>query len=802
MLELEGFEDRAGPWRNTQLVSKPIHTGKRALRWDVAAHPILDSPRFIADWRSFDEFRFWAYLQEPVEFKIPLVFPSEGGYYIIDWQLDWQGWKEHRIKLNECPKAHRPAGWHDIRSFGFRPQGYGQGPVPAGLTLVFDDFALHSPRDLPETSLDAWLAKERQQRIKQLKARGNPYYCAILDGLKDVKPEPGLPAQLKSPWEFAGIASRAMTMAWAASWDNSSRKGDADLIAHAAALVDFCLGQQKDGSWFYSRKWGTGDPNSDRFALGPLMDAVWWLRRLPGTEPNWKRWETPLRELVEFQYTHWGRYKEMGFTNNVAWGSSAGVYPNQDVFHLYEMAVAHEFWGEKKYLDEARETLGALEAHLRPDGGLNYIGPETEIPCYHDLNVVWIARYYRLTGDERARNLLANTVNYYPLAYSNEGRPEYYTDCWWKHYWSDGAACGPEIIAGITGDPHSKWLADRLLERRGTGSAYHAIYAGMFYRDDIEPRALPDNWLKLDRNIGGPRGRYGSWYFAGVPGGGARDTFVGAMICEPDCPEPLNGAFLAANIEVELGGETKREGPLYISGHDDVTSVVIDGDAAALGTRYSPRKPYINGVHGRKVAPTPWQATQVWLLARHGLVGLVELAATEEQTVSCIRGQLRFGPHQSLTRDESGIFRCGAMTMRLLEHGFAAVDSGPARPGYARKSTPHSAVVLRTPADSYTAKPGEALGYAAVIAPDGASVTDFKRVGSPSLWAFEVSLDGKMFVVAFNPGETPLDIEIPWHPAVRKGTLGPAAIRKTVTVRPRSVVLLRRPGSPKSSRAD
>lgn len=66
LLELEGFEDRAGPWRNTQLVSKPIHTGKRALRWDVAAHPILDSPRFIADWQSFDEFRFWAYLREPV----------------------------------------------------------------------------------------------------------------------------------------------------------------------------------------------------------------------------------------------------------------------------------------------------------------------------------------------------------------------------------------------------------------------------------------------------------------------------------------------------------------------------------------------------------------------------------------------------------------------------------------------------------------------------------------------------------------------------------------------------------------
>ena len=762
-LMLYDAESKARPWRNTQIVSEPVHSGERALKWDVAAHPILDSPRFIADWTKFDEFRFWAYLPEPVEFKVPLVFPSEGGYYIIDWKLDWKGWKEHRIKLADCRKAHQPAGWHDIRSFGFRPQGYGQGPVPEGLTLVLDDFALHSPEDLPETNLQAWIARERRERMIQLKARGNPYYLSVLDSLENAKPEPSLPKEMKSPWEFAGITSRAMSMAWAASWDESPRKGDATLIAHACGLIDFCLEQQKDGSWFYSRKWGTGDPNSDRFALGPLMDAVWWLRRLPDMDENWERWKAPLKELIEFQYTRWGKYEEMGFDNNVAWGSSAGVYPNQDVFHLYEMAVAHEFWGDEKYLEEAHETLRALEAHLRPDGGLNYIGPETEIPCYHDLNIVWIARYYKLTGDERARKLLANTVNYYPLTYSNEGRPEYYTDCWWKHYWSDGAAPGPEIIAGITGDPHNKWLADRLLERRGTGSTYHAIYAGMFYRDDIEPEPLPDNYIKLDRNIGGPRGRYGSWYFAGVPGGGARDTFVGAMICTPDGAQPLNGAFLAANIEVSLGAKGNRTGThLYTSGSDDITDVAITDDAAALGARYSLRKAYINGRHNPDVPPTPWQATQVWLFTAHGLVGLVELEATEEQTAPYIGGELRFGPDQPLTQDDAGVFHCGPIAMQLLEHNFATVEFGPARPGYARKSTTHSAVILRTPGEEFTTKPGEPLHYAALIAPDGApEVTGFKRLEVEGIRGFEASIAGNRFVVTFNPGDGTVELKRP-----------------------------------------
>jgi hypothetical protein len=782
---LADFEGAVSPWRSTELVAEPVHGGQRALRWDVAASSNIDSPRLLADWTRFDELRFWAYLPQPVDFKIPLIFASEGGYYITDWQLDWSGWKEHRITLADCGKAHEPAGWDQIGHFGFRGQGYGQPEVPAGLTLVFDDFALHSPDDLPETDLEALLARERREKMNKLKERGNPYYLSVLDSLENARPEPSLPDELTSAWQFAGFASNALATAWAAAWEESPRKGDATLIAHASALIDFCLSQQEDGSWFYSRKWESGDPNSDRFALGPLMDAIYWLRQLPQGEEAWKRWEAPLKELVEFQYEHWGQ------RSGHAWSGSAFEYPNQDVFHLYEMALAHGFWGDGKYQESAQKTLDGLEAHLLPDGGLNYIGPETESPCYHDLNVLWLARYYNLTGDERARELLVRTTPYYPLTYSNEGRPEYYTDCWWKHYWSDGAACGPEIIAGITGDPQNKWLADRLLERVGPGAQSQAIYAGMFYRDDVEPQPLPDNYVKLDRNISGPRGRFGSWYFAATPGGGARDTFVGAMVCEPDRADPLNGAFLAANIEVALGGEGARDRThLYISGPDDSTDTLIADDVAAIGARYSPRKPYINSVVGREVPPTPWQATQVWLLTRHGLVGLVEIEATEEQTVPYIGGELRFGPSAPLTYDEAAVlFRCGAITCRLLEGNFATVEMMAARPGYAQKATNHSAVILRTPGDSYTARPGEPLRYAAVVAPEGtAEVGAFERLELDGAWGFSVAIGGEGLRVLFNPSDEAVTVRLP--------TSGGADAegRAQVDLQPRSVRLLRANG--------
>ncbi|MBM3497078.1 MAG: hypothetical protein FJX74_00250 [Armatimonadetes bacterium] len=795
LLVIDDCEGKVGPWRGTEIVSEPVHGGGGALRWEVARQPTLDSPQFLGDWTAFDELRFWAHLDRPYDFSIPLVFPTDGGYWITDWKLDWTGWKEQRFRLADCRKAYEPEGWERISSLGFRAQGYGQGPVPEGLVIVFDDVALHAPGELPETSLEAWLARERRERVSRLKAQGNPYYLSVLDSLRNAKADPGLPQEVTSSWQFSGLASQALASAWAAAWEESPRKGDATLIARASALIDFCLSRQVDGSWFYSQKWESGDPNSDRFALGPLMDAIWWLRQLPTGEAQWPEWEAPLRALVDFQYENWGKRA------NHAWGQSATQYPNQDVFHLYEMALADRWWGDAQYRQSLEETLAGLEAHLLPEGGLNYIGPETEIPCYHDLNVLWIARYYALSDDPRARSLLERTAPYYPSVSSNEGRPEYYTDCWWKHYWADGAACGPEIIAGLTGDPQNKWLADRLLERQGPGADYKAIYAGMFYRTDVEAAALPNNYVRLDRNIGGPRGRFGDWYFAGTVGGGARDTFVGAMICRPDRPEPLDSALLAANIEVGLGGEGARDRThLYLSGPDDRTSVAIGEGVAALGVRYSLRRPYINSVQNPDVPPTPWQATQVWLLTREGLVGLVELEATEEQTTPYLSGEIRLGPDQrARATDDPNLFACGELRVRLLEHNFASVTVGPARPGYAQTSTRHSALALRTSGDAHTARPAEPLRYAVLIAPASAGeARSFARLDAPGLWGFSIELAGRPLAVVFNPADRAATLRLPWPrpSAVVRADADPAATAQAregvldLRLRPVSLLLI------------
>lgn len=761
------FEDfeKGAPWRHGEIEKERVKEGKRALRWDTTKKHLIDSPRASLDFSPFEELRFQAWSPRKFDREMQIVFVSQGGYYAYVWPMDWEGWKEVRIPLVKATKAHAPAGWDRIMSIGFRAKRRDDPEPPEGMVLVLDDFRLVASGDLPFKTRAEWVLAGRKSEMARLKKNGNPYFQAVLDSLRHAKADPPKPKKFDSAHVFGAMTSRALMAAWAASDERSPRRGDEVLISNAVTLIDQALSEHKDGTWYKSRtyeKWAGA--NTDRFALGPLMDAIWWLRRLPDMEENWKRWEPSVREVVDYQMEHWAHYPESGRTDNVSWGAAAYVYPNQDVIHLVEMELAHQWWGEEQFAKSRDRTIDGLRAQLLPDGGFRYIGPETECDVYHGLNLVWLARYVTLSGDERVRKMIADTVKYYPLSYTNEGVAEYYTDCWWKHYWADGRSEGPEVVAAYTNDPHNKWLANRLLERVGTFDKWWTLYTGLVYRDDIEEKPLPDNWLVLDRNIGGPRGRFGSFYFAGVVGGGARDTFSGCMMSVPDALKPAQGALILACVNVETSGGESGEGEmLYVSGPDDKTAVeVVENRAGALGARYTVRKPYINSTFDRDEPPTPWQATQVWLYTSKGLVGLVELEATEDREVRAIRGEMVFGPHVALAETGKGEYLCGTLAARVLEHNFPRLEVVPARdrPIHHFKAKGAS-ICPMTEGESYTARPGEALRYALAVGPEGVlDVTGFEKAHGTGRAGFRVTLSGEKYEVRFDPVSEKIDLKI------------------------------------------
>ena len=470
-------------------------------------------------------------------------------------------------------------------------------------------------------------------------------------------------------------------------------------------------------------------------------------------EKNWQRWKAPLKEAVDFQYHYWATYAENKITTNKGWGSSAYRYPNQDVYNLIEMEFANRWYGGQGYRDSVEKTIAGLQAHLLPDGGWHYIGPETECPVYHQLNLVWLAHYLKLTGDKRVRKMIADSVKYYPLVMTTDGFPESYSDCWWKHNWGNGSSIGPDIVAGITGDGENKWLANRLMEQGRLGSRIWAIAGGLFYRDDVAEKPLPDNWVVLDRNIGGPRGRFGDFYWAGTVGGGARDTFGGCMLSGPEGSGGLNGALVAANMQILTGNSGNgRKDRIYVSGPDDRTAVFAGKRVGALGARYTARAPYINSVPDRKVDPTPWQVTQVWLFAPKGVACLVQVEVAQAQQCYGVQGQLRMGPRRPVVKMGDDAYLCGELAVRLLGHNFPDVTTVTGLRNYRGKTTAQTGIRPTTKTgEAMTVKPGEPLWYAASFGPMGTKIGGFERVVEGGKYVLRVKVDGKPYEVLFDP---------------------------------------------------
>lgn len=126
----------------SKIVNEPVHSGQKALQWDLATGPTWDLRDFDTDWSKYTKLTFWAYSDKKHDWKMPMVFVSEGGYFMTKVDFGFTGWKQIEVPLAKCSKAHKPQGWDLIKSIGFRAKGYGLPEVPEGMTLVLDDFAL------------------------------------------------------------------------------------------------------------------------------------------------------------------------------------------------------------------------------------------------------------------------------------------------------------------------------------------------------------------------------------------------------------------------------------------------------------------------------------------------------------------------------------------------------------------------------------------------------------------------------------------------------------------------------------
>lgn len=599
-------------------------------------------------------------------------------------------------------------------------------------------------------------------------ADANPY-CAQLN--KEIvglaQPVPGYQkgeagyAQIPNAWTFRTLGEQCAVLAWGLLNPRSVARHDPLLLRRLLVHWQAITQDHQEGDFNPRREAVFGrDENINRFCISPAMDALLQVEAeypwviLPSKRQEWR---AQFRILTEYQYTTYGPREPLE-------PQRPRYYPNMDVHHLLIMEWAHRLFGDAKYAADRDTMLQWLKDALYPQGAWTYIWPQNECYVYHQLNVTFLARYFEVTGDQRAQEILRRSRQFYPLMHDAEGMTESYTDCSWKHYWTAAAPNGADVIAGLFQDAANKRAALEA-SQRGVSGGLAAVYTAPWWKD-LPPAPPHDNWLVHDENVQGPRGQFGTFSFAGTgrvtpPGEIGKDTFVGCLIGDRKGKQlPLEAALQVATIETRVNPEgTHWSNARYCSGHEK-PSTIVTPDFATLCVRYR----LTNPAWGHGSTDQPWEGVQQWFLCRDRLLGMLTLRALEDTTGAGVWGRLRFGMFKEFERGEEGLFKYGSLIVRLHDQNFARVETAPSETFFLDKpeSFRSREILLKDAQAVSGAKPpfsyqaGQEFHFVAEVLPYWSDLAaGVRRLAAGSVLGFEFTQGGKHYSVLHNDTTKP-----------------------------------------------
>ena len=418
-----------------------------------------------------------------------------------------------------------------------------------------------------------------------------------------------------------------------------------------------------EGAWWHPGSSTSGDPNVNRFTLLPLLEAALILKPYLNGSPDWDQTVSQLRRCVEFQ--------RRAYTGAVDWDWGAGArgkYPNQDAYYALILALASEFFGEPAWRTEGDRVVDGLEVNVLPEGGLHYIGLDTEAPVYHALVEALIFRYLQVTSYAGAARILARTTPYWSHVLSDQGIAESWSVPWMKQDWRPIPAESIAIASKFSGDQRLVDIYRRMRDRKIVGARLVSTYADLAQNALSLPAIISDAGsgrsedLMLDDDIRGVRFRAGDWYYGIMQGRGFRSNFSGGMISK-DGDTPLNAAFRGAQIQVTT--KSTKDFGYWLSSADDMTSLAVAGNAAAVAVQYMLQPTTINSVPKPTDISTPLHVTQIWYGGPEGLIGGIKLEVTNDVDVNSVVGRILLGPNAVINKGE-GLWQTGDLQVRLF----------------------------------------------------------------------------------------------------------------------------------------
>jgi hypothetical protein len=551
-----------------------------------------------------------------------------------------------------------------------------------------------------------------------MKVDGNPYIAKLVAGANEDLSKPDKPFLKNTPMvnSFSGLGGETGSrssgdemQAWLWLYANpaSPLKGDSRVlerylrVANAYADAIDIHGSMSlagssasteavKGAPLVGAQGSKGNENAplagqgifDDFAIAPASCALREFAQLyPGL-------------LLPSQKALWDRAMKTG--GAVMWLKAKdrqGTYANIDLALAFEMLNFGLYLDNKEYLDKARFLYEAQEKIIWPDGALAYLGHQNESANYHNSDTRDLTRIYEVNQDPKVLELLKKTEWYGPVTCGKRG--EFWTVPSWKDTWNDTTSIwtGGESVAALTGNPYLRGMNDKLLTGKSDPykwpSGWYAARLGLpWWRDDVKPLPLPDNYTVIDRNIAGPRAWYGRFNYAATtrpipesePG---LATIMGAQVIGEDggMGNVLMGVYprIRENKQ-ELSKDGKYNRSAFAWRTYGLKSAVVTGRTfSAVAGTYQLQQ-YQSSQPGK---PVDWSGRQLWLGLPDRIIGLVEISPTKEgATAIDVEGVLRLGTGGTVNGKATKIeqtgtnsWKYGDLSVTMIAHNGAKIET-------------------------------------------------------------------------------------------------------------------------------
>ena len=473
--------------------------------------------------------------------------------------------------------------------------------------------------------------------------KGNPHLNAMYVWAKGQIDKPDIPWKKSTPLfnVFKGTdkdygtreeAIKMGTLFWLVAHPQSEYRNNAELFTRLMRRANAYIDAYDVRTTAYK------DNLNDFFAFGPALyawmaiDQVWPDLILPSQRTQWNRAITKARDFWLKTYNE----------GKMAKNYPMGKYANRDLGVANILLNAGLWTKDQTCLDAAKFLVDSQDACLFPDGGWAYIGTQNESSGYHDADVTLLTRYYLVTGYDKCRDMLARSQWYGVLSMEPSLVAEFWTAPSWKHTWNGSVSTGMEVVAALSENPYLRWLLDKQIAGKKNGGNPDPLEA-MFYRNDITPKQVADNYTVIDRNIQGPRGRYGRFSYAitsripndNEPG---KITLAGAMITDKEPKSyPLEVVLMGAMPKVltKVGNKTEWA---WLT-HHDKNAVIMGRGYSAVSSEYG-MQTFGSSSKGKEV---PWSGFQEWICIGDRMVGLMEIAPQGSQMAFDVTANLLLG---------------------------------------------------------------------------------------------------------------------------------------------------------------